>query len=204
MIIQRNVIWRIVLLILSLFFIAGCVTNVLRVNDIPSLQAGSPLRSVNSKTFAFKEFKDIRNVDDPSLLMRWSVTRSDRYEEPPATLVSILLKKELTRNGHKCVTYSSGVIADFIVEGSFYKNFLVMKQGVFTNLYTTMMGVKLMLSCIPSEKGVFVKSYEGDSTIPGTLGQLEVAKISARETLLSMIKEISSDLEMIEFLNKHP
>ena len=61
-----------------------------------------------------------------------------------------------------------------------------------------------MLNCIPSEKGVFVKSYEGNYTIPGTWGQLEVAKISARETLLSMIKEISGDLELIEFLNKHP
>jgi hypothetical protein len=111
------------LLIVTFFLVTGC-TYVLKVNDIPTLQAGSPLRSVGPKTFAFKEFKDIRNVNDPLLIRDAGVFKGTHiyvFEQPPAVLVAMWIKKELERNGHKCVTFSSDVKADFIVEGSIYK-----------------------------------------------------------------------------------
>jgi hypothetical protein len=204
MIIHRTVIRRIIKLIIAAFLVSGCTNVMVTAKDIPSLKAGSPLRSTSPKTFAFKEFNDVRNVDDPLLILGWCSTRCCRFESAPSAIVLMLIKKEFERNGHKCITYSSNVTADFIVEGSFYKNLLVLRPGLIYSEFYTKTGVKLTISRISGEKNIFVKSYEGDGTIHGAIDSLELAKSSAREALLSLIKEISADLELIEFLKKHP
>ena len=177
-------------------WVTGC--SSLKVSDIPTLQTGSPLRSVDSKTFAFKEFKDIRIVDDPTVIRR-HLLHNDRFEQPPATIVSTLIKKELERNGHKCVTYSSNMPADFIVEGVFFK-FSFGGLAGFPPTHYSMTGVKLTISHIPTEKGVFIKTYDAEYSIKAHHPQ-EGLYSSISGAFLSIMKQISTDLEMVEFLN---
>jgi len=172
----------------------------MKVNEFSTLQTGSPLRSVPSKTFAFKEFKDIRNADNPSLLMHTGFFHDWVLESPPAVMIPILIKKELERNGHKCVTFSPQVKADFIVEGNIYRY-----TGHFTTFpdaFSVNTGVKIMISAMPTEQGVFVKSYVGEYT--GVSGYMvtESWEFCMNKAFMSMIEEISTDLELVEFINK--
>jgi uncharacterized lipoprotein YajG len=181
----------------AILFITGC-TYIVKTSDFSTLQTGSPLRGVPSKTFAFKEFKDIRNAADPSLIMTWHANKNV-LDQPPAALVAIWVKKELERNGHKCVTFSPDVKADFIIEGSIYKFTARIDEGMFSVTQSANTGVKIMISRIPTEKGVFVKSYGGEYIMGmGTDGW----KICLNQALVSMIKEMSTDTELIEFIKK--
>ena len=176
----------------------GC-THVMKVNEFSTLQTGSPLRSVSSKTFAFKEFKDTRNADNPSLLMFTGVSWT--LEQPPAVMVPILIKKELERNGHKCVTFSPQVKADFIIEGNIYRYTCDWPKPLIT-AYSVSTGVKIMISGIPTEWGVFMKSYVGDYTGVRSNWKPEPVESCMIKAFMSMIKEISTDLELVEFINK--
>lgn len=189
------------LLVVILLFTGCSITYVTKANEFPTLQTGSPLRSVPSKTFAFREFKDVRNTDNPSLLTIKDINEWV-LEPPPAVMVPILIKKELERNGHKCVTFSPQVKADFIVEGNIYRytgHLDTVPFGSQINSVNT--GVKIMISAIPPERGFFVKSYVGDYTEEGGfMGfPLESCMIKA---FMSMIKEISTDIELVEFINQ--
>ena len=55
--------------VVILLFTGCSITHVMKASEFSTLQTGGPLRSVPSKTFAFREFKDVRNTDNPSLLM---------------------------------------------------------------------------------------------------------------------------------------
>ncbi len=191
----------IVSLLVALFWFTGC-TYVLKVNEMESLQIGSPLRSVLPKTFAFKEFKDIRNVDDPLLIRDAGLIKGTHlyvFEQPPAVFVGMWIKKELERNGHKCVTNSSETKADFIVEGIIYKYAYRLITGMFSATQTANTGVKITISRVPPEKGVFVKSFEGEYTMGGGL---DGWKITSNQALFSMIKEFSRDEELVDFIKK--
>jgi uncharacterized lipoprotein YajG len=70
---------------------------------------------------------------------------------------------------------------------------------MFSVTQTANTGVKIMISRIPTEKGVFVKSYEGEYTMGNGL---DGWKISMNQALVSMIKEMSTDTELIEFIKR--
>jgi uncharacterized lipoprotein YajG len=195
--------YNIVSLMVAILLVTGCTPIIMKTSEFSTLQTGSPLRGVPAKTFAFKEFKDIRNAEDPSLIMEW---RGHKFvlDQPPAVLVALWVKKELERNGHKCVTFSPDVKADFIVEGSIYKYKVITYEGMFSATQNANAGVKIMISCIPTEKGVFAKSYEGEYFVDcGSIGcGLNKWKIPVNQALVSMIKEMSTDTELIEFIKK--
>ena len=172
----------------------GC-THVLKTTDIPTLQAGSPLKSVGSKTIAFKEFNDIRGGNDPLVVM---VAKPHKFmvDQPPATLVAMELRKELERNGHTCITYTPQAKADFIVEGTVYKFSVSQRPPVFIGN----VGVKLTVSRAPADSKVLIKSYQGE-------GRAKSATYSGWRPALTqanqaMIKEISTDTELVDFLQK--
>lgn len=196
--------YGIVSLVVAIFFFTGC-TYVLKTSEIPTLQTGSPLRGVAPKTFAFKEFKDVRNVTDPLLIRDAGLipgTHTYILEQPPAVLVAMWMKKELERNGHKCVTFSSDVKADFIVDGSIYKYEFILISGI-TGTHAANTAVKIMISRVPTATGVFIKNYNGSfNGSPNSLGWLDVFKDAFDRANLSMIKEISTDTELIEFIKK--
>lgn len=185
-------------LMAAILLFMGCVTYVWNVAKIPTLQTGSPLRSVEPKTFAFKEFKDIRNVEDPLLLWELQqafIVKQLKSDQPLTTIVAMQIKKELERNGHKCVVYSPQMKADFVVEGIVYKFSVRSDVGMFTVSEIANTGVKLTISRVPIDSGVFVKSFEGDITTNNAI-------IALNEALLSMIKEMSTDTELVEFIKK--
>lgn len=182
-------------LLLIIVSFSGC-THIWNITETPTLQVGSPLRSVEPKTFAFKDFQDIRNTKNPSLMLELGV-HTHLLDQPPAIFVADRIKKEFERNGHKCVDASSQVRTDFIVEGKIYKFSIQHIMGMWTTTQIANTGVKLTINRMPSESGVLIKSYGGEYTGTSTkwvdaLGQ----------AALSMIKEISTDPELIEFIRK--
>ena len=90
--------------IIALIYLSGC-TYVLNITETPALQMGSPLRSVEPKTFAFKDFQDIRGVEDPSLMIKIGFS-THSLDQPPEIFIADRIKKEFERNGHKCVDAS--------------------------------------------------------------------------------------------------
>ena len=192
------------------FLFVGC-THTLKSKELSTLETGSPLKGIPPKTFAFKEFRDARGVvigrlgkvldvkKDPYLFDDGGPMRKDKLEQPPASLVAMVIRKELERNGHKCITYSAQSNPDFIIEGSVYKFDIRRTQpaewSVFDRPFNTEVAVKLTVSPASPEKEMLTKSYEGKA-------RLLRFKTSINLALLAMVKEISTDPDLIAFLEK--
>jgi hypothetical protein len=171
----------------------GC-TYVFKTDDVPPLQVGSPLRSVSQKNFAFKEFKDIREVKDPLLIKKVELGEW-KLDKPISSLVMLMLKKEFERNGHNCTAYSPQVKADYIVEGIIYKCSYSINQPQTANIE-----VKLIINPLSDHtRNVFMKSYVGEYSI---FKSGAIWKGVLTRSLLLMIKEISTDDELIDYLGE--
>jgi uncharacterized lipoprotein YajG len=92
------------------------------------------------------------------------------------------------------------VKADFIVDGKIYKMSIQNIHGMWTMTQIANAGVKLTINREPSDSGVFEKSYEGEYTSQSAVLSGLTEKLG--QAVLSMIKEISTDLELIEFIKK--
>jgi uncharacterized lipoprotein YajG len=187
------------IVIIALIHLVGC-THVGNITQTPPLEIGSPLKSVGPKTFAFKDFQDIRGVEDQSLMVKFGV-HTNLMNQLPKIFVSDRIRKEFERNGHKCVDASSQTKADFIVDGVIYK-FSVVHLVRWNTEQFTHTGVKLTISRVPKEAGIFVKSYEGEYNATSTLATADRIASILGQAVLSMIKDISTDPELIEFLKK--
>jgi hypothetical protein len=181
--------------IISLIYLSGC-THVWNITETPFLQMGSPLRGIEPKTFAFRDFKDIRGVENPSLMAEVG-GHTHLYDQPPAIFIADRIKKEFERNGHKCIDASLQANSDFIVDGKIYVFSIQHKMGLWTQTQFANAGVKLTINRVPSESGVLEKTYKGEYTSTGTKWVVAVG-----QAVLSMIKEISTDSELIEFIKK--
>jgi hypothetical protein len=150
--------------------------------------------------FAFKEFKDTRMTTDPLFLVRSISLAEVKLDQPPSTVVSMAIRKEFERNGHRCIDYSPQSKADFVVEGTVFTYWLGLETEFSISTATGNVGVKLRVSSVPNDKLFFMRNYEGvfsrkiltDYALKGILFQAQLA----------MIRQISSDPKMIEFLNK--
>jgi hypothetical protein len=192
----------IAVVVISLMFV-GC-TFTLRSKDLSTLETGSPLKSIPSKTFAFKEFRDARGTvtgalgnvldvkKDPYLFDKQGAVKS-KLDKPPASLVAMVIRKELERNGHKCIGYSAQSNPDFIIEGSVYKFEIRRSQTLNTEV-----AVKLTVNYVSPREGVLIKAYEGIARYY----TYYVYKTSVNLALLAMVKEFSTDPDLIAFLEK--
>jgi len=182
----------------------GCMMmshTIASADLLPQVQAGSPLKSVSPKTFAFKEFGDTRNISDPLLLME-APFHKYKLDQPPAILVAEAIKKELERNGHICIDYSPQSKADFIIEGTVYKYWSFYTSIAWTYNSTANVAVKLTVSPFSGDKRVFIKNYEGEYVLnKATYSPKEVKEVLS-QALMEMLKEISTDSELIEFIEK--
>lgn len=186
-------------LIMVVFLLSAC-TKLLKISKVPPLQSGSPLSGIDSKTFAFKEFEDIRKIKDPRLIIRLPCGKH-MLEDHPATLIAGKIKDELQRNGHVCIKYEPHAKADFIVEGSIDKYQVeFIHVGNMAVTYAGHAVIKLTIRKIPPETGVFVKSYQGKYQV-STCSDKGV-RIALVQSTLIMIKEISTDMELIDFIQK--
>jgi uncharacterized lipoprotein YajG len=154
----------------------------------------SPLKDLAPKTFAFREFTDIRQVEDPVRMTKASV-----LEDPPATLVAQWVRQEFERNGHRCLSDSPTVKADFIVEGSVYKFSLRHDMGLVSVTETAETAVKLTISRIRPDTGMLAKSYQGQYVVSGTVNW-DLWKTAIHQALMAMIQEMSTDPELMAFL----
>lgn len=185
-------------LITTVLLFTGCapqLTHILNTSEIPMLQTGSPLMGLESKTFAFNAFKDIRNVSFVKQIRNHTFV----LDQPPANIVAMWIKKELERSGHICITNAPHVKADFVVDGAIFK-YSSIGAGSAMITSTSNIGVILKISHIPSSLGIFEKSYEGVHRVTGVGG--DEWKISLQQTLPALLKEISTDDELIEFIRK--
>jgi len=159
--------------------LAGCFN--MKASEISTLKTGSPLKGVRPKTFAFKEFKDTRGIDP------YHVWGGYKLDQPAASVVAMVIRKELERNGHRCVAYSAQANRDFIIEGS-------------VSAYSVLVvGVKMTVNSVSPEKGMITKTYEGE--VRGSYnGYTWNTKFN--HALLAMVKEMSTDPDLIAFLEK--
>ena len=160
------------------------------------LQVGSPLSELSPKTFAIKEFVDVRGIDPQLIGPRIHV------DQPVSKIITTAISKEFERNGHRVLLYSSESKADYIIDGTIYKFFI---KGGLSGMgveYIGNVAVKISISSDSYSK-VFVKKYEGEfSQImkfhPSTATLTEILD----RTQTGMIKDMSTDQELFSFLQK--
>lgn len=184
--------------IISFISLVGC-THVHKITETPPLQMGSPLKSVEPRTFAFKEFQDMRAVEDPTVILEVG-GHTHKIDQTPAAFVVDRIRKEFQRNGHRCLDASAHVPADFVVKGTIYKFSTMWRMGFFANEWFGNTGVKLTIERVPSRDDAFVKSYEGEFNGTSSAGPLFVESLGT--SVQRMIKEISTDPELIDFIKK--
>jgi hypothetical protein len=188
--------------IASVFFVLTGCTYTMKKNEISVLQAGSPFKGIPPKTFAFKEFRDARGkVVDPYLIFQVGIHKC-KLEQPVTAFIATAIRKELERNGHTCITYSGQSKSDFIVEGSVYKCWIIWMEGG-TSKSVAHVGAKIMVSSTSSENRVLTKNYEGEY---GSRGGTRIWgggwKSILDQAQLTMLKEFSTDPDLIAFLEK--
>jgi hypothetical protein len=190
----RVYLFRFVGVITVSLLLEGCMLCI-KSEDIPTLATGSPLKSVRPKTFVFKEFKDVRGTD----VYLVGIVKLD---SPASTIVSMSIRKELERNGHKCIVDSPQSKPDFIIEGTVYKYWLTHSIRFASDRYTGNVAVKLTVSRSSIDTDVLAKTYEGEYRRDLVIGGPSRVKGVLNQALLAMLKEISTDPELIAFLEK--
>jgi hypothetical protein len=198
MVTLRLFLFRTIMILALTIMLIGC--SVIKSADIPKLQTGSPLKSISPKIFAFKEFKDIRGTDAYFL---WHVGFRDfRLDQPVAKVVADAIKREFERNGHKCIDDASQLKADYIIEGTVYKYSLLFNVSLITTEKIASAAVKLTVSHTSPNKSVFSHNYEYESrrsdTFSGPQSQIDMMV----QALPSLVKEISTDQKLVQFLEK--
>jgi hypothetical protein len=201
---ERIYLIRLIAVVAVLLMFVGC-TFTLKSNDVSTLETGSPLRGIPPKTFAFKEFRDARGVvrgnlgnvldvkKDPYLFDDGGPTQKYKLDQPPTSLVAVVIRKELERNGHRCIGHSAQSNPDFIIEGSVYAFQIRMSRT-----FDTEVAVKLTVTPVSPGKEVLIKAYEGKAPWKGGFW----FKTSVNLALLAMVKEMSTDPDLIAFLEK--
>ena len=116
---------------------------------------------------------------------------------PPVLLVAQKIRTEFERNGHICADASSQEKADFTVDGTVYKFSIRPRMGFFSASNTGNIAVKLTLNRL-SDSQIFIKSFEGEYTLEGN----QHFYVALGQALSVMIKDISTDAELVEFIKK--
>jgi uncharacterized lipoprotein YajG len=193
----------VILYILTFCTISGCLPPaVIITKDMPGLKSGSPLRGIESKIFVVNEFQDIRTHSDDKRVM-WPHKRTWRLDQDPADLVTQAVKKELERNGHQTLGFVDNLKKhDFVIDGTVYKFHSNVKSAVWSIILDSTIGIKLTVMRVPKSRGVFVKTYQGSYVFEGGPTPTDPMTISIREALFMVVKDISTDQELIEFLQQ--
>lgn len=161
----------------------------------------SPLRDLSPKTFAFKEFNDVRDVEDPTRMMKVGVHTFD-LEDPPAILVAQWIQSEFERNGHRCVPDSRTAKADFLVEGTVFKFYVRRNVGWTSLTDTAETGVKVTISRLAANAGSLTKTYQATRSMASGAIAGDLWRSAIHQALMATLHEMSTDPELMEFLSK--
>lgn len=205
-------VFRIVALIVIPFIFLGCAHGIISSAYLLPEPTGSPLKNVSPKTFVFKEFSDAREDADPLYVFGDNKPRNDvkwkmgPLEQPPTSIVATAIKREFEVNGHTCVVDTPSSKLDFIIHGSLYKYKIVgVESSYFKQKFLAQVAVKLTVTSVSNTKRVFTKNYEGEYA--GTIGAVGSGGLGnliplLKAALFEMVKEISTDTELIAFIEK--
>ena len=174
---------------------------------------GSPLRSVSPKTFVFKEFKDVRGAADPMLLMK-APFNEWKMAQTTAVVIATAIKREFEVNGHTCLEDTPQPKPDFVVDGTIYKYGVTVGAGggAFKQKFRAEVAMNLTVRSVSDAKRILIKEYKGEyagftgSIGSGTLQSCQMGGLQFCEllkaALFEMIEEISTDPELIAFIEK--
>ena len=190
-----------IIILIFLVVTMGCGPSVLVVKHSNlGLEMGSPLKRISPKTFIVDGFTDIRGVE-PSLVSTYPFQL--KMEKPVTEIIEELIRQELERNGHKCVSGATANQADFKITGSVYQYWSTFTRGPGgLVLYTTgNVGLKIMVTHLP-EAGDFTKKYDGSEKFSSAWGirydkQIEIL----HQAFLNVLRDFTTDPDFINFLS---
>jgi len=182
--------------------LGGCSRNI-KSDAFHQLQVGSPLSELKQKTFAIKEFVDVRDMGTHHIGKGVKEFEKMTIDQPVSKVITTEISKEFERNGHKTLLYSSESKADFIIEGTVYKFLLLFKTGFPENEFSSNVAVKITIFPTSDGNKVFVRKYEGEYSVV-RLPFISTATLTEilEQALLNMIKDMSTDQELFSFLQK--
>lgn len=197
---------RLIIACFLFFPLTGCsITHVLNI-DMSPLQTGSPLREVPSKTFLFYEFEDVRATDE--VMNNWGAHHY-QLDKSAGIVVGESIRQEFERNGHKCVSASSQSNIDYIVKGKISKYWFRWIKHEPRKTVTTLVVELTVSDPNANSKRVYSKTYEGDYRFTGHKSynagydyQGKVFTQLLKRALMQIVIEISTDSDLIEFLEK--
>lgn len=194
----RSFINKTLMLIAISLFLSGCAATI-KSSGTPLLQGGSPLRSIKPKVFAIKEFRNTTDVK-PGVFKTF-VVHKVMLKDPVEILVSDAIRRELERNGHKCIDIGPYSQVDFIIEGSVYKYWLMTDIAIYVEA-KGIVAVKLTISHESRKEDIFIKNYDGEYVQRSHRMTMDDFVEIMNEALRDMINKISTDEQLIAFLNK--
>ena len=180
--------------------VSACSTTTIKTAEQPALQTGSPLRGVKPLRVCLKEFQDLRGV--PPDVIFDVAGKTYKLDKPVATWVRESIRKEFERNGHTCVGPEGEKAADVVMDGSVYRYSLDAQMTQFSTRFTGNVGAKISVSAAKDPAAVFAKKYDGSYYSAGFGMSIKTVVKIQNEALLSMIKELTSDQEFLDFLKR--
>jgi uncharacterized lipoprotein YajG len=204
-------------LIISAIFIAflvpACGPKIIKIEPIPKLEGGSILRQIDSLTFIINEVKDGR----PELIKTVLFNKGDgshdivnsSYDprlvgiEPRVKdIVAQAITAELMRNGHKMLGPKNLGNADVVIDITIQKYWCQTVTGFWTVNYKGRVETFVKMAMPLDSDEVFTKTYGGSyDDIPALAGFGPIKGV-LNEALLNMIKDFTTDPELLDFLQK--
>jgi len=163
------------------------------------------LKGVGSLKVCVKDFRDLRFIKPAAIPEAMSPGRYkwQKPHKPVDNLVRDGVRREFERDGHTCLGPDQEAKADVVMEGALY-NYSVHHTIVGLALYraTCNIGVKINLRSAKDPEVVFFRKYEGTFYADKWRTSNAWVNTVMDEALLNMIKELTSDEDLLDFLRR--
>ena len=185
-----------VTLTLVILFWGACIElpmpNI-KMETIPELKVGSPLSGVKPVTFYVKRFGD--EVGEMIEVIPVGHAKGFiKIDIPANQLFSQAIANELKRNGHTVFLYENDGKADIIVDGVAKKYLIEFPISTFHSRNTGYAEAEITLIKISDATESMSKLYRG------SFDCRTVDRTCLYETLLDMVKDFSTDPDLLEFV----
>jgi hypothetical protein len=184
----------IIVMVLSCFGLSGCTWTIVTAKQAP-LQTGSALKLVKPLKVCIKDFQDMRGMQKDVVHYNF------KLDKPIATWVHDTIQREFERNGHTCLKPDKEGEADIVVEGLVYRYSIDFQVGIYMSKMVSNVGVKMSIKAVRDPNHVFTKKYDGNSFVNSMSMPLETVSEGQNEALLNMVKDFTTDQELLDFLH---
>ena len=186
-------------LVLGSLALTSCATHTIKTLNQPSLQTGSPLKSVRALRVYVGEFEDVRGLA-PGFVGFMPGGNKYNLDRSVSQVVRDSIQSEFQRNGHICLGTGQQSQADIVIEGSVYLYMFAWTPAEMTGH----VGVKISVKAVSRPSDLFSKKYDGNYTLSGhvfSIGTDKPHKV-LNEAHLNMLKEFTTDEEFLDFLKR--